>query len=105
MEAAGLETLDLPSDAVKAKGRSFREQGLILKVTIFYQNWFTTRFGTRSVVAFEQAFCRLHYRKSARLQYGKSAFPVLQATEAGREAWVRGYVFCTQWEVGGPDWI
>ena len=41
-----MKSLEEESDTVNAKGRSFRERGLILRVTIFYQNWFSCWFGT-----------------------------------------------------------
>ena len=47
LRAAGVSSLEEESDTVNAKGRSFRERGLILRVTIFYQNWFSCWFGTR----------------------------------------------------------
>lgn len=46
MEAAGMEGLDDVSDSVNANGRSFRERGCVLRVSIFYQNWYSTIFGT-----------------------------------------------------------
>ena len=39
LEAAGVQTLDQPADGLDARGRSYRERGCILRVTIFYQNW------------------------------------------------------------------
>ena len=47
LTAAGVESLDEISDAVSARGRSFRERGCVLRVTIFYENWYCTWFGTR----------------------------------------------------------
>ena len=47
LEAAGMKGLDDVSDSVNAKGRSYRERGCVLRVSIFYQNWYNTWFGTR----------------------------------------------------------
>ena len=47
--AAGVGSLDVASDTVNSKGRSFRERGVILRVTISYQNWFNTWIGARQV--------------------------------------------------------
>lgn len=49
MEAAGVDSLEQESDAVNAQGRTIRERGCILRVTIHYQNWFSTWLGTRCV--------------------------------------------------------
>ena len=54
MEAAGVDSLDQESDAVSAKGRTIRERGCILRVTIHYQNWFSTWLGTRCVPWFQE---------------------------------------------------
>lgn len=45
--AAGVTSLDDPSDILDARGRSFRQRGCILRVTIFYQNWMSTWMGSR----------------------------------------------------------
>jgi hypothetical protein len=45
--AAGVQSLDEPSDILDARGRSFRQRGCILRVTIFYQNWMSMWIGTR----------------------------------------------------------
>ena len=47
--AAGVVSLDESSDAVSARGRSIRERGCVLRVTIFYENWYSTWLGTRYV--------------------------------------------------------
>ena len=47
LEAGGVASLDLPSDSINSKGKTFRERGMVLQVTIYYQNWFDTWFGTR----------------------------------------------------------
>jgi hypothetical protein len=47
LAAGNIDTLDQPSTAISAKGKSIRERGLIVKITIHYQNWFFTWFGTR----------------------------------------------------------
>lgn len=47
LEAAGMKGLDEVSDSVNAKGRSYRERGCVLRVSIFYQNWYNTWYGTR----------------------------------------------------------
>ena len=47
LKAAGVESLDAPSDAANARGRNFRERGCILQVTIFYNNWNFRWFGAR----------------------------------------------------------
>lgn len=47
LEAGGVVSLDQPSDSVNSKGKTIRERGMILQVTIYYQNWFKTWFGTR----------------------------------------------------------
>lgn len=44
-----MDSLDQESDAVNAQGRTIRERGSILRVTIHYQNWFSTWLGTRCV--------------------------------------------------------
>ena len=49
MRAAGLESLDEISDVLDARGRSFRERGCVLRVTVFYQNWMDTWVGARWV--------------------------------------------------------
>ena len=45
--AAGVSSLDQPSDVLDARGRSFRQRGCILRVTIFYQNWMSVWMGAR----------------------------------------------------------
>ena len=53
LNASGLNSLDSESDSVTSRGRSYRERGCILRVSIFYQNWFSTWLGITSVsVAF-----------------------------------------------------
>ena len=47
LQAAGIESLDETSDVIDGRGRSFRQRGCILRVVIFYQNWFSTWLGTR----------------------------------------------------------
>ena len=47
LEASGTSGLDMPSDAINSRGRSLREKGCVLRVSIFYQNWYSTWFGTR----------------------------------------------------------
>ena len=44
--AAGVNSLDEVSDALNAKGKSFRRHGLVLHVTIKYTNTNETWFGT-----------------------------------------------------------
>ena len=46
LEAAGVESLDVAADSVNARDRSFRERGLILRVTVTYNNWRKSWFGT-----------------------------------------------------------
>lgn len=45
--AGGVAGLDVKSDAINAKGQNIRQRGAILRVSIYYQNWFNTWFGTR----------------------------------------------------------
>lgn len=52
LEAAGVKSLDETSDSVNAKGQPYRKRGCVLRVSIFYQNWYDTWFGTR--YAYEQ---------------------------------------------------
>lgn len=47
LAAAGVGSLDQLSDVVDARGRSFRQRGCILRVTIYYQNWRSTWLGAR----------------------------------------------------------
>ena len=47
LEAGGVAGLDTPSDSVNAKGQTVRQRGIVLIVSIYYQNWFNTWFGTR----------------------------------------------------------
>ena len=47
LEAGGMSGLDEPSDALNAKGQSIRQRGVVIIVSIYYQNWFNTWFGTR----------------------------------------------------------
>ena len=49
LNASGLSSLDWESDSVTSQGRSYRERGCILRVSIFYQNWFNTWLGTTYV--------------------------------------------------------
>ena len=49
LTAAGVQSLDQPSDDLDARGRSFRERGCVLRVTIYYQNWMSTLVGARLV--------------------------------------------------------
>lgn len=46
LNASGLYSLDWESDSVTSRGRTYRERGCILRVSIFYQNWFHTWLGT-----------------------------------------------------------
>lgn len=46
LNASGLYSLDWESDLVSSRGRTYRERGCILRVTIFYQNWFNAWLGT-----------------------------------------------------------
>ena len=45
--AAGVRNLDEISDALNAKGKSYRRHGLVLHVTLKYTNTDKTWFGTR----------------------------------------------------------
>jgi len=47
LNAAGIESLEKPSDAINAKGRSYRRHGIVLQVFIRYHNAETTWIGTR----------------------------------------------------------
>ncbi len=47
LKASGLESLDETSDVLDARGRTFRQRGCILRVTVFYQNWMDAWVGTR----------------------------------------------------------
>ena len=47
LQAGGVSSLDEKSDAVNAKGQTIRQRGAILRVSIHYQNWYNTWFGTR----------------------------------------------------------
>jgi hypothetical protein len=49
LNASGLHSLDWESDSVSSRGRSYRERGCILRVSIFYQNWFNTWLGTTDI--------------------------------------------------------
>ena len=46
LQAANVSSLDLPSDALNAKGKTFRRHGVVLHVTVSYQNAENTWFGT-----------------------------------------------------------
>ena len=49
LKAAGVENLEMPSDAINSKGKSFRKRGCILQVKIVYNNWHYTWFSTRYI--------------------------------------------------------
>ena len=46
LHAAGVESLDEPSDALNAKGKPFRRHGIVLRVAINYQNSDSSFLGT-----------------------------------------------------------
>ena len=46
LHAAGVESLDEPSDALNAKGKPFRRHGIVLHVAISYQNSDSSFLGT-----------------------------------------------------------
>ncbi|KAL5496680.1 hypothetical protein EMCRGX_G013018 [Ephydatia muelleri] len=46
LKAAGVESLEKPSDSISSNGRSFRKRGCVLQVNIFYHNWLSTWFHT-----------------------------------------------------------
>ena len=46
LHAAGVASLDEPSDALNAKGKSFRRHGIVLHMAINYQNSESTFLGT-----------------------------------------------------------
>jgi len=46
LKAAGVTSLDEPSDALNAKGKPFRRHGIVLHVAINYQNSESTLLGT-----------------------------------------------------------
>lgn len=47
LTAGGVVSLDDLSDAISAKGQTFRQRGIVLQVLIYYQNWYNTWWGTR----------------------------------------------------------
>lgn len=47
LQAAEINSLDDHSDALNARARSYRENGVLLRVTIEYTNSENTLFGTR----------------------------------------------------------
>ena len=49
LNAAGVASLDEVSDALNAKGKPFRRHGIVLHVTIHYQNTDSTVLGTGCV--------------------------------------------------------
>lgn len=49
LQAGGVSSLDEKSDAVNAKGQTIRQRGAILRVSIHYQNWYNTWFGTSEI--------------------------------------------------------
>lgn len=46
LKAAGVTSLDEPSDALNAKGKPFRRHGIVLHMAITYQNSESTFLGT-----------------------------------------------------------
>ena len=46
LQAAGVTSLDEPSDALNAKGKPFRRHGIVLHMAISYQNAESTWLGT-----------------------------------------------------------
>ena len=46
LRAAGVTSLDEPSDALNAKGKPFRRHGIVLHMAITYQNSESTFLGT-----------------------------------------------------------
>lgn len=46
LQAAGVTSLDEPSDALNAKGKPFRRHGIVLHMAINYQNSESTLLGT-----------------------------------------------------------
>lgn len=46
LQAAGVTSLDEPSDAFNAKGKPFRRHGIVLHMAINYQNAESTLLGT-----------------------------------------------------------
>lgn len=46
LQAAGVASLDEPSDALNAKGKPFRRHGIVLHMAINYQNSESTLLGT-----------------------------------------------------------
>ena len=46
LQAAGIKSLGDPSDALNAQERTYRENGVVLHVTIEYKNADKTWFGT-----------------------------------------------------------
>ena len=46
LRAAGVTSLDEPSDALNAKGKPFRRHGIVLHMAIIYQNSESTFLGT-----------------------------------------------------------
>lgn len=46
LQAAGVASLDEPSDALNAKGKPFRRHGIVLHMAINYQNAESTFLGT-----------------------------------------------------------
>ena len=49
LSASGISSLDNSSDALNSNGRSLRENGVVLQVTIDYRNADSVFFGTRCV--------------------------------------------------------
>ncbi|CAH3136935.1 unnamed protein product [Porites lobata] len=49
LHAAGVESLDEPSDALNAKGKPFRRHGIVLRVAINYQNSDSSFLGTGDI--------------------------------------------------------
>ncbi|XP_032240708.1 P2X receptor E isoform X2 [Nematostella vectensis] len=49
LNAAGIDSLEQPSDALNAKGKSFRRHGMVLHVGICYHNTETTLIGTGNI--------------------------------------------------------
>ena len=50
MGAAGLFDLEATSDAIGEGNESYRERGCVIRVSIAYDNWRKTLFGTQYVL-------------------------------------------------------
>ena len=84
MEASGIGSLDEVTDAVDGRGRTYRQRGCILRVVIFYQNWYSTWIGTRQAITCEY----INY-----LLYSVHYYTVLHTCVCLRATIICGYKF------------